>query len=578
MPVSDIKEIRLLPPLALGRLGSAAEAMHNYDLLPAATPAGYRRLAPAQTLVVDPVGGTVVSTVTPATISFRDGAGRIKPVAPFLELWARFTDNGDLEPLTLTALNDLGLTTAAIQWEVAVGNLKIFRRTGDPNDRITASVSSTVLATHARQELIASAGNFRTGRTISLGWVQYIRPTTAFPEIRFRFTPAAGLVFGHTASATIPAARAVYNPVAGGWDTFSDTVQPTNPTPRARLFTSPAGIYARTPPPVFANLGYLDDSCDGIVRASITFGGQTHRSIARISSGPPDFAPDSEPVRTLADDFEQMALGADTTSVTADEVIDIVRRAMETMRLMNTETQNSQFPFWVPGIQPIFGPAGARYSATRAIHEGLVRAVEGLHATATSPERAAAIAALERIVTMLREPDATLDYRTASPPGTRPPAQRMPAFMRGSDGNLLALTRRQQNVLRRAIDQFRPPPDGGSSPAEAMARLVQDFSIFATLHAAVTLPSGATLDTLFATPSQLLSYLADSTSVTRGPLSASLGISGRQLVVARDPANSALHQIITNPAHPMNFQFLNYTDSVTGENGVKVTENWINSL
>jgi hypothetical protein len=280
----------------------------------------------------------------------------------------------------------------------------------------------------------------------------------------------------------------------------------------------------------------------------------------------------------VADDFEQMALGPDTTSVTADEVIDIVRRAMETMRLMNTETQNGQFPFWVPGIQPIFGPTGARYSSTRAIHEGLVRAVEGLHAAAASPERAAAITALERIVVMLREPDATLDYRTASPPGTRPPAQRMPAFLRGSDGNLLALTRRQQNVLRRAMDQFRPPAGGGASPVEAMTRLVENFSIFATLHAAVTLPGGATLDTLFATPSQLLSYLADSTSVTRGPLSASLGISGRQLVVARDPANSALYQIITNPAHPMNFQFLSYTDSVTGDDGVKVTENWINSL
>ena len=31
MPVTAIHEIRLLPPLAIGRFGSSAEPMHNYD-------------------------------------------------------------------------------------------------------------------------------------------------------------------------------------------------------------------------------------------------------------------------------------------------------------------------------------------------------------------------------------------------------------------------------------------------------------------------------------------------------------------------------------------------------------------
>ena len=31
MPVTNIHEIRLLPPLAIGRFGSSAEPMHNYE-------------------------------------------------------------------------------------------------------------------------------------------------------------------------------------------------------------------------------------------------------------------------------------------------------------------------------------------------------------------------------------------------------------------------------------------------------------------------------------------------------------------------------------------------------------------
>jgi hypothetical protein len=458
MPVTNIVEIRLLPPLALGRLGSSDEPMDNYDVVPraAATPASFRLLVPAESLVVDSVTGNV-SAVTPAATKFRDASGRIKPVAPFLEVWARFATDGLFEPLTITALSDLGLTPADVKWAVDAANLKVFRRTGVPADRVTASLTSAQLATFARQELRGTAGNFRNGRSILLGSAQYVRPSTVLPEIRFRFTPAPGKVFGHTAGGVISPDRVVYDPVPGTWDNFNDrTSNPDPQTPRAAISTVPSEIYAQPAARGGVNLGYLDDTCDGIVRASITFGGRTLTSIARVSSGPPDFAPDSDPVRSVADDFEQMLKGPDVGTVTADAVIAVVRGAVETMRLMNTETQNRTFPFWVPTAQNAFGDT-AKYGAVRRIHERLLTRVQGLTAPAGDPARTAAVATLNSILGMVRDPDKTGDYTITAPDGEKPGMGKMPAFMRGGDGDLLVLTRRQLSILRQAVQQFGTP-------------------------------------------------------------------------------------------------------------------------
>lgn len=575
MAITDIKEIRLLPPLAVGRLGSSNEPMHNYTAeVPPDDPKGFRQLRPAETLVIDPANGTVVGAVTPAALSFRDGAGLIKPVAPFIEVWARFTDDGPLEPLTSTALGELGLTPGAVHWEVTVGNLKVFRRTGDPGDRVVARLTAADLAGHARQDLRGRADNFRATRTISLGSAQYIRPTEQFPEVRFRFTPAHGLVFGHRASAVIPAARAVYDPVAGDWDNHRDRDMPNSPTPRARLTTAPGDIYARSRRGV--NLGYLDDSCDGIVRVSIQVGGRELTSLARITAGPPDFAPDSFPVRSLADDLEQMIHGPDVDTVTADQVIDIIRRAVETMRLMNTETQNRSFPFWVEEAQQAF-ENGAPYAGTRGLHEGLLTAVAlGLNAAPTSAERKAAVDVLQLIVGILRAPEAVADYSKTAPAEQRPAMQRMPALMRGSDGHLLAVTRRQRSILTKAIEQFRAAPPVDATAKGAMVRLIQKLMVFAGMHSGVTIPSGATLDTLFADAERLLAHL--STAVAAGDVADGLGLKGQRLVVPRNPDQSAFFRMITSPGHPMRSRFANYRDDTTGANGVDVVRTWIMSL
>lgn len=224
MAISDIKEIRLLPSLAVARFGSSPEPMDNYDVvLPPHDPAhgqdgtGFRSLVPAPTLTV--VDGRISQESTPDRVAFRDAEGRVRPVAPFLEIWARFEDDGDLEPLTRQHLSGLNLNPRDVRWRVEVVNQKAFRRTGDPNDRVIATVDD--IRDHTRRPLEGSAGNFKAGKSIPFGYVQYIEPTLEFPEIRLRFTPAAGRVFGPRAGDP-NLADDVYDSAKGNWDNYRD--------------------------------------------------------------------------------------------------------------------------------------------------------------------------------------------------------------------------------------------------------------------------------------------------------------------------------------------------------------------
>jgi hypothetical protein len=104
----SIHEIRILPPLAVGRLGSAPQPLANYDVLvDPDDPLGFRRIVPAPTLLVDCATGEITSIETPTEIRFKDDNGAIHPVAPFLEVWAR-TSADDLEPLTVALLAQAG--------------------------------------------------------------------------------------------------------------------------------------------------------------------------------------------------------------------------------------------------------------------------------------------------------------------------------------------------------------------------------------------------------------------------------------------------------------------------------------
>jgi hypothetical protein len=298
----SILELRILPPLAIARLGSSPHPLENFRLDADRGELGFRRIIPTQTLYVDEKTGEIAKADVPSNIIFKDG-DRIRPVAPFLEVYAR-TSADKLEPLTIDLLKKNNLSEKDIRWTVEVGNIKAYRRTTDPGDKAIAKVS---FSDHLVHRLDAKAGNFLPGKVLPLGSVRYIKPNDVCREIRLRFTPAHGLVYGASVARTetgggktdpdpIVQGRIIYDgsKKTKSWLGYVDSGAPTD--------TNPGAIYAG-----FTNKdgnqeswGYLDDECDGIVTVELKLrDGTTLSAFARIGAGPPHFAPDGLPVRTL---------------------------------------------------------------------------------------------------------------------------------------------------------------------------------------------------------------------------------------------------------------------------------------
>jgi hypothetical protein len=435
----SILELRILPPLAVARLGSSPEPLENYDLV-VEDPLGHRVIRPTETLRVDPATGEIAEAYTPHEIRFRDGA-RIRPVAPFLEVFAR-TSGDVLEPLTKNLLKAEGLEPKDLHWTVTLGNIKAFRRTGDPNDKIIATAS---FCDHAPYALDGECTNFLEGKTLPLGSVRYMKPTPAFPEIRVRYTPAAGLVYGASPKRItedgptddpVLGDRIIYNDTKG-WKGYSDTGAPTE--------TKPGAIYAGFNG---VSWGYLDDECDGVVSVEITLRGKALRAYAHIGAGPPSFAPDGLPIRTVSDELEQAMFGPDVavSAVSDAEVEEIVRRAFETVRLLNTAVMNgnpvdgrlataSMMPSqdandYHRRFETIMAPALVDNLSVVALHQTVLTALKS-----GTPAWFADV---------LRHPDEVGDL---SDRGRR----KMPAMMRGADARYLTLTRRQIDMIRKSV-------------------------------------------------------------------------------------------------------------------------------
>ena len=465
-----ITELRILPPFAIGRLGASETPLENYDLgLDDNDALGFRQITGADTLRVDRATGEIKESYRPKRVKFRDG-GAIRPVAPFLEVFARTADD-TLEPLTLALLDKHKLTPGSLKWRVEVGNLKIFRRTGIAADRIEATAE---FSDHKVTPLEGHCANFFDGKMLPLGSVQYIKPTPAFPEIRLRFTPAGGWVYGSSNKRKqvdnsnkvvevddkiLTPARILYDPNKGSWRGFDDSSAKV-PAP---IRTEPAQIYAGYADPDTGDQiswGYLDDECDGIVTVSLAIDGKTLSTFARISAGPPTFAPDSVPIRTAADELDQVLLGSDATGVTLEEAEEIVRRAVESVRLMNTAAMNGNTIEGRTNVastmarqdsgdfsryfQPIMTPTSVDNHALLALHQNILAALR----SGTGAWFAQA----------LRRPE---DIGDLSDAGRR----KMPAMMRGADGRMLTLTRRQiDTIVRNAVGSMFSAPKDANRP------------------------------------------------------------------------------------------------------------------
>lgn len=571
---APVMEIRLLPPLVIGRFGSSPEPMENYDIgAPGAD--GFRALTPAETLAVDAATGEISGVGTPPRVRFRDAAGRIKPVSPFVEVWARFGNEPDLRPLTIDDLRRLNLDASAIRWQVRAGNHKASRRTGDVADQIDADTG--LFNDHAAHLLTGTCANFKAGKTIPFGGVRYIKPNAVFPEIRLRFTPAAGKVFG-TRAGDPNIADDPYDSARGRWDGHRDGDANKPPS------TAPGGIFAQNRQG--RSLAYLDDACDAIIQVELRIpGNQPLTATSRISSGPPHFAPDRVPIRTVADELEQMLLGpALQAPVLPAEVMelgrqaaDIVRRAFDTVRLMNTEAMNADAMSGHDNSlgraeEPIFPATRAVYSRITSIHGGLASALAGLERAPGTPERVAAVEALQQMADILRSFDRVGDLTDAG-------RRRMPAMMRGADGLHLAVTRRQLAKVRQAATSLAatapppPPPAPPTTPEETMLALVRNFQAFANRHSAVDVGGGQVLRDLFGDPPQVLQYLR------RGVLQGDdlPALKGQPLVRPGDPENSPFVRLLQVDGHPMKAKFAPIVPSL-GKTGLQIVKEWIASL
>jgi len=479
----SIFSLHILPPLAIGRLGSASEPVDNYTIeVDPEHPLDFRKIQGAETLIVDEASGEISESRIPATVTFKQ-AGLIRPVAPFLEVFAQ-TDadpSKPLEALTLTLLEQHGLGEGDVQWRVSVANRKVVRRTNQADDLVEAKVDW--FSTHDPKRVEGRCKNFIAPDCfIDFGRVRYIKPNQTYPQIRLRFTPSQGLIYGPNIGDPdpnadpglyqVPLDRQIYDKTKG-WYKFNPAPEPSGPfaPPSKPTFyneTMPPSLYAIIPPaPPWLNnniaisRGYLDDACDGFVEVGLTLKDGTRlESSARICSGPPVVVPDSLFVRNLADDLEQIIEGPKVSDAEPYEVVqakaeDIVRRASETVRFLNVAIMNGNSPQGRPPLGFDTMPAGEAFTTDRMERPVMVPAtvdtlaILALHGQVLATLRSGAMPWFLRL---MRLPEEAADF-------TDEGRRKMPALMCGADSNYLALTHRQIDTIRVASDKLAFSPD-----------------------------------------------------------------------------------------------------------------------
>jgi hypothetical protein len=368
----------------------------------------------------------------------------------------------ELVPVTLDLLKASGLGVNDISWEVHLGNNKIYRRTRHQGDKITVSLID--IQDHKIHLLEGKCDNFVKGKTLPLGKIQFVKPTSEFPEIRLRFTPAGGKVYGASLTRrvrdkstradcdnssevdpNIPSEDFILYDKTKPWFGYNEPPDvEKNPT-----YTNPGAIFAgyENDQGLQTSWGYIDDECDGIVVATLkTKNDCLLQASAHIGAGPPAFAPDTLPIRVVSDELEQILLGTDRDGeVSIDEAEQIVRRAFETIRLMNTAVMNGNSFEGKYNIastmvrqdtndfnrlfEPIMATSLVDNLALRVLHERIF----GSLSSGMPPWFASA----------LRQPTEIGDLSNEA-------RRKMPAMMRGADGRTLTFTYRQINTIIKA--------------------------------------------------------------------------------------------------------------------------------
>lgn len=377
--MDSILEIFFLPPMAVGRLGSGTTPLASFCWAEANTrhDANETIIEPAVSLRVEPDGS--VTPYLPSEIAFKDDDGKIRPVAPFFELWAKLQSEhgGTVDvPVTLGLLRQLGASPHDISYEITLANHKAARRSGDPACAFSARI---VLggADHVPRELLAfsphTAGQkplVRPENPIPLGTFQVIKPVRQPDDaatqhadvdcsiLRVRFTPPKGLVYGPPTAVNGPSPQVmpgVYEAAGIQFGRVHEIVPPErrilNPDTVWSKYIMMNGQFEDPQPQDgydgaavgnFQSWGCVDDTSDGLIVASLAMHGRRFRAAARVFSSPPDFAPDRRPVYSIADDIadRELPLPPVTKATFEDsknEIVDLFHRAFETASLFNLD-------------------------------------------------------------------------------------------------------------------------------------------------------------------------------------------------------------------------------------------------
>jgi hypothetical protein len=370
--MAAIQAIFVDPPNAIARLGGSSVPQDAYVwiLAPAPRSSANTTIAPAWSLSVQSDG--TVEPFMPTKLTLRDGP-LIRPVCPFFEVWAKVGEPGsdpaswDDVPLTPGLLAQSGARPADLTLRIDAKNFKAARRTGNPDLRYgtfpppeIAGDNYAPVPVLAISPPDAARPMIPRGQSISMGSVQLMksRPQPVkgvewaslvnVEMVRFRFTPAAGHVYGVPDAARpsrtprggeavpVEASRAFLNPRAGWAKALvNDLVEPQDTYDGADVRGNGA-----------PSLGVVDDTCEARIDVALKLAGVPAgvlTTFAHVFVAPPDFAPDRRPFLSLADELNDR--GADsirrTESMSADErdawVQDLFERIFETLSLFNVD-------------------------------------------------------------------------------------------------------------------------------------------------------------------------------------------------------------------------------------------------
>jgi hypothetical protein len=400
------------PPLGIARLGAGAEPVDAFDWGSADPHAiAETRIVPAWTLKVQ--GDGSVEPSLPQEIVFRDG-DKLRPVAPFFELWALTGDSADPtqwrpRPLTTARLEANALALGDIELRVTARNSKAARRTRNPNLAFGVTTPPIRGDHHDPVALEAISPSVATpmipsGRSIPLGSVRVIRPkpqpsgaawagqvNIRLDAVRVRFTPALGRFYGPPVTAEertmrnvsvrpVPAENAFLDPAAG-WFNAPRIPEVSSQRVRPAAITAPGDTYDFDPVPTIPAgqtapaFGVVDDTCDARIELTLTRKNLSPLSCrANIFSGPPDFAPDRRPFLSLADELndresDPAPRDAGLSGAELDRwVEDLFERVFETVQLLNVDAWRDTRAKTLTGAE--LGPAipnDATPEATRAL-------------------------------------------------------------------------------------------------------------------------------------------------------------------------------------------------------------------